>query len=339
MSLDIIVEMEFGSCVYGTKVPSSDIDYKAIYLPEQRDLLLGRAKEAISFNTKQHPDKKNELNDVDREIYSLNKYVNLLLEGQTVALDMLFVGKQHIIFPSNNMFGHWSNYYDAPYIWETIQENRKKFLFSGYASYVGYCRTQSNKYGIKGSRVAAIRKVLEFLNQYDIHSRLSHYDNIIQHTVNFWNDEFISIQMLPDSTKTTVEPYLECCGRKVPFHATFKYAIDVFQKIFDEYGKRALLAERSEGVDWKALMHAVRITNQAQELLLTHNITFPRPEKELLLQIRKGELPYKQVAEMIEEGLINIESAATKSTLPKEPNRQFAEDLVYYAYQEKVKNS
>ncbi len=94
------------------------------------------------------------------------------------------------------------------------------------------------------------------------------------------------------------------------------------------YGHRALLAEKNEGVDWKAMMHALRVTREAEELLLHHTITYPRPEAELLLGIRKGELPYKQVAELLEEGLLRLEECQRLSTLPEKPDYAAADDLV-----------
>lgn len=68
---------------------------------------------------------------------------------------------------------------------------------------------------------------------------------------------------------------LEVCNRKVQEHATLKEAHAMFKRIFDEYGQRALLAEKNEGVDWKAMMHATRVCHEAKELLLDHRITYP----------------------------------------------------------------
>lgn len=83
---------------------------------------------------------------------------------------------------------------------------------------------------------------------------------------------------------------------------------------------RAKLAESNDGIDWKATMHAVRIAAEAKELLLTGAITFPRPEAERLIQIRTGQVPYKEVEELIEKGLADIKDAETHSTLSNKPN-------------------
>jgi hypothetical protein len=94
----------------------------------------------------------------------------------------------------------------------------------------------------------------------------------------------------------------------------------------------ALLAEKNEGVDWKAMMHATRVCQEAEELLLTHKISYPRPEAATLLQIRKGELTYRQFADMLEEGMERLEECQRISTLPEGPDRAFAEDLVADLY-------
>ena len=86
----LIVEMQFGSHLYGTATPLSDLDYKGVYVPDGRDILLQRVRDAISESRAKAPGVKNSAGDVDRELYSLQRYLGLLSEGQTVALDMLF---------------------------------------------------------------------------------------------------------------------------------------------------------------------------------------------------------------------------------------------------------
>jgi hypothetical protein len=45
--MDLIVEMRFGSHLYGTATPQSDLDLKAVYLPDARDTLLQRVPNMI----------------------------------------------------------------------------------------------------------------------------------------------------------------------------------------------------------------------------------------------------------------------------------------------------
>lgn len=94
--------------------------------------------------------------------------------------------------------------------------------------------------------------------------------------------------------------------------------------------------KETRGVDWKALMHAVRICNQAEELLLTGNITFPRPESKELLRIRGGELPYKRVAEMIEHGLERVVEAESVSSLPETAQSNVIRTWILGSYGEAV---
>jgi hypothetical protein len=132
------------------------------------------------------------------------------------------------------------------------------------------------------------------------------------------------------------ELHLEVCNRKVPIHARFKFATEVFQRIYDQYGHRALQAEKNEGVDWKALMHAIRVTEEAKELLRTGNVTFPRPEREFLVRIRKGEVPYQEVAESIEMGIEEIEFLQQSSLLAESIDLDYWESWITKAYGEYV---
>ena len=159
--MKLILKTQFGSNVYGTNLPTSDLDYKAIYIPEPRDIILGRVKETIQQNTKKDKTAKNSKDDIDLEIFSLKKYLQLLTEGQTVALDILFTPKEFWV--------------ESTPIWEEIRENKHKFLNNKINSFIGYTRTQAAKYGIKGTRVAAMRAILEYLKPLDSHTKLNNY--------------------------------------------------------------------------------------------------------------------------------------------------------------------
>lgn len=88
--MHLIVDMRFGSHLYGTPTPQSELDFKAVYLPAARDILLQRVRDTVT-NAPDKPDGgRNAPGDVDHETLSLQRYLALLSEGQTMALDMLF---------------------------------------------------------------------------------------------------------------------------------------------------------------------------------------------------------------------------------------------------------
>jgi predicted nucleotidyltransferase len=311
-----IVKMEFGSHMYGTNLPSSDRDYKGIFIPDPKEIILGRGKQTITTSTNLIPSSKNSEEDTDLELFSLKQYLKLLLEGQTVALTMLFCPKKNLIQTSET--------------WECLQLHKDRWLHKGVSAFAGYCRQQANKYGIKGSRVAASRHAMEFFNFLAPTSKLHEsWEGIKLAFTGMEHCEFIE-EPIRGSEKSV--RMLSVCNKKVQENVTAKEAAKIYTHLFNEYGQRALAAEKQENVDWKALMHAVRVAAEAYELLTTHHITYPSPNRELLLQIRKGELSYQAVAEIIEEGLLQLERAQEISNLPEKPDYEFAEDFIYRSY-------
>lgn len=313
-----IITMQFGSHLYGTNTPASDLDVKAVHLPTQDEILLQRIKGVRSTTTKADATQKNGAGDVDTESFALNKFLQLASQGQTVVVDMLFAPP---VF--------WTQ--DAHPIWHRIIANRHRLLTRESKSFVGYCRTQANKYGIRGSRVAAARAARDLLAP----------------LVEQWGGDKLSdlavtiggmVEEHPHMAVVNIEgqagPVLhwEVCNKKMPFTATIKSAHDIMDRVVAEYGHRALQAEKNEGVDWKALSHAVRIAQQAVELLSTGHVTFPRPNAEHLLAIKTGALEYQVVAAEIDQLLLDVEAAAAVSTLPPKVDADWIESLVRAAH-------
>ena len=321
--MKILMRQIFGSQLYGTNTPTSDTDYKSVYLPPYRDILLQNIKPSISKSKEKGENKKNSPDDIDEEIYSLDKYLSLVGQGQTVSLDMLFTPPQYQLIKSD--------------IWNHIMKNRDKLVSKKSKAFIGYCRQQANKYGIKGSRVAAARDTLAFLNHLiqimGMNKKLGDYDSKID--VFAKGREFVNIIEIPLANGQLIK-HLDVCDRKLPYTASVKNAYDVVEKIVDEYGTRALQAEQNEGVDWKALSHAVRIGEQAIELFTTHNIIFPRPNASELLKIKKGEIPYKQVSEIIEDLFVRVEEEANNSTLPEDVDHKWIKNFIIDTYGNEV---
>lgn len=322
-----IFEVKFGSHLYGTNTENSDLDFKGIYLPTAKEIVLGNYKKTITTTRPKQEFERNTKDDVDIEIFSLDRFLDLLVQGQTVALDLLFAPPINTVYINDTGTGVMCD----------IDSNRHELLNKNVNAFVGYAKQQAAKYGQKGFRIDALRKILFLLNAWkDQAERVGDCD--LEHWVPSCGNEHIKIEYLK-SPRGIEEPYLNICDKKIAFHSTIKYALEHLQKRFDEYGKRALMAEKNEGIDWKALSHAVRVNSEAKELLTTGFITFPRPDKDLLLAIKLGKMNYKEVAALIEQGLEDLKEASANSKLREVPNKEWADNFVYKIYSKIVKEN
>lgn len=330
-----LFELKFGSHLYGCDTPNSDLDIKAIYIPNAREIVLGNYKKTISTQRPKSEGERNTKDDVDVEIFSLDRYLKLLAEGQTVALDILFA--------PNEMFT-WKLWRDP--IFQTIRENKEKLICKDLAAFIGYSRQQASKYGLKGFRVAALRESVEFLEQLKPNDKLS--DEAVLPMVKKFvyerpcanpapKNEFITLEML-DNKHGKKDEYLKVCDKYYSLNARVKDIKDQIQRRFDQYGQRAMQAELNQGIDWKALSHAVRVNSQGVELLNTGHITFPRPDRELLLKIKTGQMEYAEVADIIVEGLEVLKGSQANSSLREKPDHNWIDEFIFNVYSEVVKN-
>ena len=81
----------------------------------------------------------------------------------------------------------------------------------------------------------------------------------------------------------------------------------------EQYGERA--KKSADGVDWKALSHAVRVLFQCHEFLETKFIKFPLKEADLIKGIKEQHLTLKECTGIIEFMMLKLEVASSKCTL------------------------
>lgn len=330
--IDEILRIKFGSYLYGTQTPESDTDFKEIYIPSERDIILGQVKKTINLSRTKEEKERNTKSDVDIEIFSLDRYLELLCEGQTVALDMLFSPE----------FKHAAEV-DSTWCLAKIYNNRSRLLSKNTNAFFGYARQQAHKYGVKGTRMDAVRKTIVVLETLPKKVRLGEHwsavENLVKECSNLISLEktpLAEVVLIPTPDGKKQIRHLNVCGRKISETTTVDQALACYWKIYNEYGSRATMSHLEGGKDWKALHHALRVASEAQELLRTGFITFPRPDREFLVNVKTGKVPYEKVAEMLEKGLEDILEAQKHSLLRETPDYEYAENIVYEEYMRKV---
>jgi|14_taG_2_1085336.scaffolds.fasta_scaffold04802_6 predicted nucleotidyltransferase len=309
-----IVKMLFGSKVYGTNLPSSDTDYKEVFLPDPRDIFLFKTKRIMSSATSSG---KNSSEDIDVESIEFGRFLELCMAGQTNALDMLFTPKEFWL--------------ESSPVWERVLELRPHILNKKVHAMVGYCKSQASKYSLKGDRMNDAKAVLGLFRSMPSDARLSEHLDDLAHLAERKHVELTDVILNKKSGKKA--PALMVCGRYMPVTTTFGYCIDsTLTPLCERYGRRSQAAAEASGADYKAMMHALRISGEAIELLETGSITLPLKEADYLLRVRKGEVSVEEISEEIESRLKSVTAAVATSSLPEESDRKVIEQIIYDTY-------
>lgn len=312
--MKVLVKCVAGSHLFGTNTPSSDQDFKGVFLPTKEEILLGKFDQTSHVNTN-NTGNKNTKDDIDIEFYSLDKFLKMLYQGQTVAWELLFT-PDYMILEKNPL-------------WDGIREAAPLFVNKRVDAFIGYCKQQAHKYGVRGSRLNTVELWVNHLSKYPQESTLKHI--IVDDLMKLEHTELIQDK--------NGKQLFSICGRKFGEDTKLKYILQPLKAYHDEYGARSRLARENQNVDWKALSHAVRVCMQASSLLRTGKIMLPMHPSQvaLLKQIKAGELTFEVVANLIEEYQEDMMTDKENSTLPEEPNLKAFQDVQVRIYEMIVK--
>ncbi len=290
----LIFLCKFGSHLYGTDTENSDLDFKGVFIPNREEFFLQNYPEQISFSTSDN-NSKNSSEDYDIEIYSIHKFFELAKKGETIAIDLLNVNlKQSEIFLPQ---------------WRRIHENRNLFYTKQLKAFVGYCKRQASKYGIKGSRIKAVEDLLKIMNSVEESRRVSSiWDKLPINEYSYFRK---------DLDNDVVKNY-ECCGKIIQSTSKIGYSKVIFEKFLQQYGERARLARKNKGIDWKAISHAFRAAYELIEIYETGEIKFPLKERKFLLDVKLGKCDFNIISEKLDEIIKKVEKLSKKSNFPED---------------------
>ena len=322
--MKVLVKCIAGSHLFGLNTPTSDKDYKGVYMPEPKDIILNKIKNSINKSTNP-TGSKNGADDIDSEFYSFNKFIKMLQEGQTVALELLFTPEHQILEKSE--------------LWDKLVASREQFLHKRVTAFIGYAKQQADKYGIRGSRMNAMKAAVELLNaDFDDKTPLSEIRDSVEIFVKF--NEHTDIIQIPanKNMQNSLVDHWEICGRKFDFTNKINHVRGILQKIYSGYGERSKQAAANNGIDWKAVSHAVRVCAQGIELLENHKITLPleEPHRSLILDIKQGKLHFDIVRPIVEDYMNKLTNAVETSTLPDVPDREYFDEWIYNIYKQEI---
>jgi len=315
----VIYVTVYGSKLFGTDSIDSDTDYKGIFIPSKRDVLLKRDIEHYNYNTNNKT--KNSKQDIDLQLFSIYKWFTLLKKGETGALDLLF-----------SLFREDTQVHNDFNFTKKIKDDYYKFYNKNLHSFIGYCVGQSKMYNIKGQRYNELKDFIELFSKIEIvhkDSKISEFFSEIEKI--FEQKEYKFIRFVKAAISRGDQPYkegifIEILGKKFSATVTVGYFITQIKQMQQQFGNRTKGA--SKGVDYKALSHAVRVISEVEELLDDGFITFPLKNKEYIKSIKFGREKLENVMDYIDEKLNIVQNKLANSNLPEKSDEKFIDELI-----------
>ncbi|MDR3363218.1 MAG: nucleotidyltransferase domain-containing protein [Desulfovibrio sp.] len=308
----------FGSSLYGTEMPGkSDLDVRGIFLPSRDALALNKAPRSLRQATNS-TGQKNSAEDVDIDLWSVQHWLlKLLPAGDTGALDMLFS-------PSNGE----CTLFREPVLDKVFAEPFRLIDTSDGSACAAYSLGQAKKYGIKGSRIGALKAVHNWLRTCspNPHPRQRLRDVIDDLAAACADGHYCALEMVRG------EKFIRLCDK---FHAENIRVTEFIRRVehdMQRYGARAEDAMRNQGLDFKALSHALRALMQMEELLRTGRIIFPLSGREELIAVKSGKYTWNELEPMILSRLEAVDAMRQNVQMKGRFDLDFAEACVLDCY-------
>lgn len=296
--------------MYGTSIPTSDQDYRAIYLPDIKDCVLGKVKDA-------YEDKSED----DTSYFTLQHFLNMANQGQSVAIELLCAPMDKIIINSP--------------LWMELHNNRKMFFTKSMHSFLGYAKTMAGKYSSRVDRLKETEAVISVLYKNLYYWKTEVTGDYIRLS-NVWDElpeSLNCIKTTNERNKHTDKRVYQVCGRELQATVTVNHAYEVIKAIYDSYGERVKKAKDGD-IEWKSFMHAFRAAYQVKEIALTGDLKFPLKDAEWLRELRLGKFNFLELGldKKLDDLIAETQELIDKSNLPDKIDKSFSEAFILKAY-------
>jgi uncharacterized protein len=315
MDRKIIFRCKVGSHLYGLNTPESDIDYLSVFIPNSKDLLGLNKVEVIDNSTKNSSsNRRNDKDDIDDKMYSLPKFLHLLLQNNPNIVEVLFATKNMI---------------------ETC-EPEFKFLMDNYDkiistkvfhTFTGYAYSQKKKLEVKRDRYYSLVESIKWIDSY--------FGNKVE------NPKEKITDFESDLLNQNLSYYKGKKGDGSSFHKGMPLK-DIYYQLKaekDKYGWRVKTDSFMKmGYDKKFAYHLIRILSEGIELLSTGKLSYPifGEAKEDIMSVKEGELPLDDVFALYEKYHSKCEELKNKTTIRNKPDFNFVNDYLIHTLKTEI---
>lgn len=335
----ILFEAISGSRAYGTNLPHSDTDLKGVFvLPEDQ-----------FFGLDYVPQVANETND--EVFYELRRFVELLLKNNPTVLELLGTPADCIIykhplfeqFQAKDFLSKLCRQSFAEYAVAQIKKAKglnKKINHPeppARKSVLDFCYVTV---GAKAQPVATWLARHGHAPEQCGLANVSHLADFYALFVDITPERSKAYRGLVRDPETSQDVLLSAVpkGEEPVAYLSFnRNGYSTYCRVFREYWEWVSTrnAERYQNTvqhgkkyDAKNMLHVFRLLQMAEEIAETGQLNVRRPNREFMLQIRRGEFEYEALVAEAEKLVTRVEAAFAHSSLPDAPAREMTEQLL-----------
>lgn len=328
-SIKMLYVATSGSNLYGTATPTSDWDYKGIYLPSDPHHPFFATKKkhtqphAFEITTGSDTS-SNGADDVDQAYFSVQNFFSNLSKGEAGAMDLLFSmwNPEHTV-KQDIHFVNW------------CKENYLKLIARNPKAFIGFATGQARRYGVKGQRYNELIGFKEYIYSTRDTTLSSTTIEVLSHSISNALKDYTHIKWTQAPSPRGQEgdwTYLEVLGKLYTPGMKLTELFVHLTNMETSYGVR--VKNTDDGIDWKALSHATRSALEVKELLSTGTIKFPLKDAKVLLEIKQGNYRLDTVIDMLEQHIKDADALVEKSTLPEKVDTEFMNEFILSLYKD-----
>ncbi|MGI4867059.1 MAG: nucleotidyltransferase domain-containing protein [Janthinobacterium lividum] len=341
----ILFEAISGSRAYGTNLPHSDTDLKGVFVLPEREF----------FGLDYVPQVANDTND--EVFYELRRFVELLLKNNPTVLELLGTPADCIVykhplfdqFQAPDFLSKLCRQSFAEYAVAQIRKAQglnKKINHPeppGRKSVLDFCYVTAGA-GAQPAEAWLSRQgfVAAQCGLVNVPHLTDLYALFVDHTP-AQNLGYRGLVRDPETSQDVQLSAVPKGEEPVAYLSFNRNGYSTYCRVFREYwewvAKRnqeryANTVQHGKNYDAKNMLHVFRLLQMAEEIALTGEIQVRRPNREFLLQIRRGEFEYAELVAEAEQLVAQVEAAFKASALPAAPSAEAAEETLRRVRQE-----
>jgi hypothetical protein len=331
-----IIKAYAGSLAYGTNLPTSDIDFRGIFVADP-----------INIRTPFYTINEAEVtSEEDTKLYELNQFMKLALDCNPNIIELLWTDESDIVFktPAYDLLrAHASDLLSAK-----VAHTTTGYAMSQLSRIKGHNKWINNPMPEAAPRQeeffalvtnftsAKVFKWAQILSEISTGHSFASFGNEGESTLFGVYKTKLGAKLFDHTGAVIIDDTLDKGENKPLYIVKFNKAeYGVQREKWANYwdwkknrNQARSALEELHGFDTKHAMHLVRLLRMGKEALETGIIHVKRDDAQELLSIRNGALKYEEILDYANKMNDDIASLLKTTSLPTRPNQNLAANLI-----------